>query len=576
MKLLLSLDVFDTAIFRDVYDPKDIFTVVENKIGNNFAEIRSRAQEVCGKKNIYYNLIDIYNRMPRKFNPKEEIIAEIENCRANPYILDIYNSGEYDCIFISDMYLPSEVIIKMLEKCGYKNPKVFVSCEEKALKATGEIFSKVGKKLGRGIYKHIGDNYGADIRGAKKAGIKETEYIGPPIYKKETKVPVLKDPRLRKLFIENELSNKSIERKIGYIFGPLILSFLETVLNEASFNQTLFFNARDSFILYLIARYILKTDKRIKYCRFSRKSAHLPNIDTKVSFNHAVNTRCLGFFKTSRVRNLRELIKEYGLDENFNYNKGLEKSGITIDTRIDLLPNRAKLIEDFMIVAQKQFYEKVASAKANFLRYISNLGMKDNDLFIDLGHFGSMQSIIKKIAGISLKGRYIHMYEFAGDRYGVTVEKTSFLPKGCIGTYTGVVELIFSEPHGTSVYYDDRGVPICDKDIKYRKDVTKELLRGVIDCVRDMKERNISPVYSDCIKIMMNFLEYPTIEEAEFANREIFENGSAENNESVVWFDREWIRKGKLKECYNRSYWKPAFKALLENDPYLSFLRKEL
>jgi predicted HAD superfamily hydrolase len=62
--------------------------------------------------------------MSTTFNPKEEIKAEYVNCKANPYILEMYNKGEADYIFISDMYLPSTVIKSMLEKCGYKDPKV--------------------------------------------------------------------------------------------------------------------------------------------------------------------------------------------------------------------------------------------------------------------------------------------------------------------------------------------------------------------------------------------------------------------------------------------------------------------
>ena len=66
---------------------------------------------------------------------------------------------------------------------------------------------------------------------------------------------------------------------------------------------------------------------------------------------------------------------------------------------------------------------------------------------------------------------------------------------------------------------------------------------------------------------MDRFFGNPTIEEAELANLPLFENGSYDENESIVWYDKNLIRHGKLKECYNRSYWKPAFKVLMNNDP---------
>ena len=70
-------------------------------------------------------------------------------------------------------------------------------------------------------------------------------------------------------------------------------------------------------------------------------------------------------------------------------------------------------------------------------------------------------------------------------------------------------------------------------------------------------------------------LDFPTLEEAFFGNKPLFENGSNEDG-SIVCFDKERIRQGKLKECYNRSYWKKAFKLLLENDSDLKFLIGEI
>lgn len=585
LKPLISLDIFDTSIFRNVFYPEDIFAIVEDKVGNDFKKIRKEAQRKAALKNFNYNIVDVYNNMPLKFNPKEEILTEMLECKPNPYILSLYNTGSenYDFIFISDMYLPSSVLVKMLEKCGYKNPQVFVSCEEKALKSSGELFRIVEEKLGRKIEKHIGDNYYADIKGAKKAGIPEVEFIGPPVYTKQVVTPDLENLKLRKLLIDKELSKDSIESKIGYLFGPLIWLFLKNILNELEDNQTAFFNARDGFILYVIARWVLKTNKRIKYCRFSRKSAHLPNLNTNFALTHPNNALSLGFFKTSRVRNLREFIKVYELDESVDYSKALNEIRdylklpyFDLDTRIDFLPERPNIIGKFMGAVQDQFFKRALKERLNFLKYISKLGMKNGDLFIDLGHFGTMQSVIGKISKVLLKGRYIHMYKVPREIHGVDVEKTSFLPKGFLKLYTGIVELVLTEPKGTSIFYSDKGTPICDIDIKYRKDITKKILRGIIDCVKDIKNNDIDVLYDDSLKILERFLTTPTVEEASFGNQELFENGSGENRESIVWYSEEWIRKGKVKECYNRSYWKSAFKVLMENDPKFRFLLKEI
>ena len=574
MKPLVSLDVFDTAIFRKVFNPTDIFAVVEDNVGHNFRILRMAAQDKVRKKDIFYNILDIYKNIGYPFNPKEEIKAEYDNCRANPYILNMYNKGEADFIFISDMYLPATVIKSMLEKCGYKNPRVFVSCELRALKGDGNLFKKVEELLGRKISKHIGDNYYADIKGAQRAKISSVEFIGPAVYNREVVTPLLENVKLRKLLIDNELSSKNSGEKIGYIFAPLILAFTQSVLDEAEPGQTIFFNARDSFIMYIVARWILKTKKKIKYCRFSRKSCHLPNINTNYRINNERNAKALNFFRTLRINTVGELIRILKFTKD--YSGALKDMGVDLDTPLDYTLEKNKIIDQFLVHAQDELFAKARESRKNFKEYIKCIGMKNDDVFVDLGHFGSMQSIIRVITGIRLKGMYVHRYE-AKDYYkGVPEYKSSFLPKGYLKCYTGIVELIFSEPIGTSIDYTSEGKVILNKDTKYRKDITKVLLKGVISGVKDILNEGIKVSRNDVLKVLDRFLMNPTLEEAEFGNLEIFENGSYDKDESIAWYNKDLIKKGKLKECYNRSYWKPAFKVLMKNDPEYSFLLKEI
>lgn len=571
MKSLISLDVFDTALFRKVFKPTDIFNLVEKEIGSNFKYERILAQDKARLKSIFYDISDIYRYLPYALSPKAEIKTEILNCEANPYILNLYNKQEADYIFISDMYLPSAVIAQMLEKCGYKNPQVYVSCEMKTLKGDGRIFREVEAKLGRKIQKHIGDNYHSDIKGAQRAKIPEVEYIGPAIYNREVLTPELENVKLRKLLINEELSQNPIEEKIGYMFAPLILAFTKSVLDEVPFGRTVFFNARDGFILYIVARWILKTNKKIKYCRFSRKSCHLPNINVNFKINSETNKKAMNFFKTLRINTMRDFLEMYNF--NGDYSEIFRVLGITKDTPLNYGLEKNKILERFITAIQAELYEKARESKRNFKSYINKLGMKEGDFFVDLGHFGSMQSIIRVITGMSLHGRYLH--KFTNERYlkYIDEDKTSFLPIGYIRAYTGIVELIFSEPVGTSINYTSDGEVILNKDTKYRKNITKALLRGVIKGVRDIIDEEIP--YNDILAILDRFLKNPTIEEATFGNSKLFENGSSDE-ESIVWYDTELIKKGKLKECYNRSYWKTAFKVLMQNDDKYRDLMKEI
>ena len=567
MKPLVSIDVFDTALFRKVYKPTDIYNIVEENVGHNFKENRILAQEKARRKDVYYNIVDIYRQLPFSLSPKEEIKTELLNCFANSYILDLYNKQEADYIFISDMYLPSAVIAEMLERCGYKEPKVYVSCELRACKGDGRLFTKVETLLGRKIQKHIGDNYTCDILGAQRVKIPETQYIGPSIENKEVYSPELKNVKLRKLLIDEELSNSPIEEKIGYIFAPLILSFTQSVLDEVPEDKTIFFNARDGFIMYLIARWILKTNKKVKYCRFSRKSCYIANIITNLSLSHPSNSASMYFFKIQRIQTLNDLIKTFELPKEFDYSKILNSYNISFDTNIEFHPSKRQIIEKTFVAVQDEFYKKVREDRKNFLKYLKKLNMKNGDFFVDLGYAGTIQGIIKRITRLDLKGRYINTFDLNGNFQGTLFEKKSFLPLGFLKPYGGAaIELIFSEARGTVVRYDEEGTPVLSADFKYRKEITRSILKGVIKGVKDLLREDIKVEIPDCITILKRYYENPTLEESLFANQNIFENGSYENNESVVWFNKDWIKKGKLKECYGRSYWKAAFKVLLEND----------
>lgn len=569
MKPLISLDVFDTALFRKVFYPTDIFNIIEDEVGRNFKSLRIDAQNKAARKNPFYNILDIYKEFSIGFNPKEEIKAEYANCYANPYILDMYNKGEADFIFISDMYLPSSVIKSMLEKCGYKNPRVFVSCDMGASKGAGKLFLEVEKVLKRKIDKHIGDNYQADIIGAQKAGISKTEFVGPPIYNKGVVTPVLKNVKLRKLLIDEELSGAPIEEKIGYQFAPLVLAFTQYILNEATESQTVFFNARDSFVMYIVARWLLKTKKKIKYCRFSRKSCHLANINTNYRIDHKNNDKALSFFRTLRINNIGELIETFGFCGD--YSGILEQLKIDKGTQLEYPLQKNRVIQKFLISAQKELYAKALENRKNLKVYVDRLKLKNNDIFVDLGHAGSMQSILESVLKIKLNGRYVHTFQnYQGNR------KLSFLPIGILGIYTGIAEVVFSEPKGTSVGYTSDGKVILSKDVKFRTMVTKCILKGTIKGVRDIIDNKVNVCYDDLLIILKRFFAHPTLEEAKFGNANIFENGSYDNNESIVWFNKDLIKKGKIRECYIRSYWKPAFKLLLNNDPEFKSLAKEI
>jgi HAD superfamily hydrolase (TIGR01549 family) len=182
---VISFDVFDTLISRKVTNPTDIFDLIEKKTGKRgFAKKRIMA-EMCARGRISkgiedVSIDDIYNEFKnRDFGSlkRNEIDEELESCYKNPNGYKLYSLARKKnkmIIAVSDMYLPSYIISKILLNASYPDiRRLFVSNEHRKTKSTGHLFSLVLEELNIDSNKimHIGDNYRSDVLGAGKAGI---------------------------------------------------------------------------------------------------------------------------------------------------------------------------------------------------------------------------------------------------------------------------------------------------------------------------------------------------------------------------------------------------------------------
>jgi predicted HAD superfamily hydrolase len=182
---IISFDVFDTLISRKVSNPTDIFSVVEKKIDKKgFAKKRIIAERSARRKKSKdsedVSLDDIYDEFMDKdieFLKQNEINEELNSCHRNKNGYRLYELAckkDKIIIAVSDMYLPSCIISRILFNAGYSNiKKLFVSSEYRSCKWTGHLFLSVLDELKINNKKiiHIGDNYNADVIGAKRAGI---------------------------------------------------------------------------------------------------------------------------------------------------------------------------------------------------------------------------------------------------------------------------------------------------------------------------------------------------------------------------------------------------------------------
>ncbi len=293
---VITFDVFDTLIIRDVMKPTDLFEVSYGLIGRYIrvaSEIISRKK----KKNHETTLDSINKICP--FSCKKELEDEKRLCRANPKMFEIYKALKKQgkrMYAISDMYLPSSFIQELLSSAGY-DLSVIVSCEEEASKRDGGLFMRFLNKYGFSSEDviHIGDNIESDGEGARRAGIRSIT-IDRHTHSLSYIRYSIKNSELISFINHglNELSDP-IE-SIGYeIVGPIILAFCQWVhkqYEELEFDR-LYFLARDMRFTHGIYRLIYPDDD-VRYLCISRKSLKFAENNENEMCEYLKNEECFG------------------------------------------------------------------------------------------------------------------------------------------------------------------------------------------------------------------------------------------------------------------------------------------
>ena len=506
---IVSLDVFDTALFRTVYEPKDIFKVVgEILVDSEFYDRRIVAEMEVAKVKPFYNIYDIYECEYLKkygYEPDLEIEVEQLKCVPNTELLKQYNRNPKKYVFISDMYLPSHIIEGMLESIGYKSPRVFVSCEQEAYKGDGSLFKKVQEQLGVTIEAHYGDNYVADIEGAKKAGIKKVIF-NPALHNIEMSLPIVKNPMLKKLTAL--WFNRKPEEKIALYHAPLIAEFAKWVVNNRKEGQKIFFLSRDMYMPYLIAKEELNA-KDVYYLHASRRS--LANV-------------CL--------QSSNEELKE----------------------RISLLFN------------ENEIKQRENASLKELYKYFEQFNIKDGDIIADIGYAGTIQAAIDSLLGIKTRGMYMQVSDSKVE--GIHAEM--FLNRRVIN-YCLLVEVALGSDEDCIESYKN-GKVIFKRENRERKRLAKRMTKIALHTARLFS--HIETSIFDIEQMLLHLQYYPTDDIIALFNRDIYSNRVL--GESIIGFDKAKILEGKLKECYARSYAKPLFIKLLEQDRELKHLRKLL
>lgn len=522
---VISFDVFDTLVLRNVERPEEVFEVVGNKLGiEGFSHVRkSIEQSLSNKSN--YTIQDIYFELERqKGIPKEYFLQEFEIekklCRENPYIKKLYKLAVElgkKVIIVSDMYWPKEYLKEILTNCGYTETEdIYVSCDFKMSKKDGTLFEFISKKeyVNKRIL-HIGDNYDSDIVQAKRNGIKAKQYMS--VYAQGRKYRhnrFDKQPlgqSIAHAVINNEIHNGICEmdpyEQFGYIYGgPVVAGYCKYINQKVKDKNIdkLLFVARDANVIYKAykkfyaqceSEYVYASRNAVAQLAFERYPDYF--IEKVLQ---------LRFVDAKKERNIANVLEEAGLSCLFDKLQEVHLTKDAVFTQEELQK---------IIVLIYQHKDLIADAfapvrEAAFLYWKQVIGEAKKIALVDIGWQAStmmcLEYFLNEVCHMGVELYTIHMgtsrskwnalmletekvlsYCFSDENHKDMGDSVIYHPVS-----VSVIEIMFTASHPTLISYhiNEKGQaePVFAKMISANTEINEKIQNGILKFVEEISQ----------------------------------------------------------------------------------------
>ena len=538
---VISFDIFDTLIKRDVPSSQDVFEIAQEKYNFNnrpsikdFKKARINAENEARKhsRSEEINIHDIYKYMSISFGSDNsfdtskllecEKWAEQNLCTKNENFYSIYQycvKKEKKILLISDTYWDQSFIERLLFTCKIRTyNNLYLSSEIGLTKHSGHLFEYILAKenLEPNQIIHFGDHKISDFLSPIKKGIKACSiprFIENTTYLHKSDLAEIEGKHI-KSFINNRIEQlPDDETRIGYeIYGPLLYTFVKWLSERIDKEKTILFFARDCYVIKP-AFEILNPDKKDGIYFFgSRRSMTIPAL-----YNNADLQRVKKFIRSeSKQINIEGLLKLLGLNAN-DYIKELSEFGLTKNTVID----RDKILENqkfvnFYPTIKDKIQENAALEYKGFLNYWNSLNCSNDIQVVDIGWRGTMQYCLKNLLPDSfhLYGYYLGVKgaAYVTECEGLFLKGREDYEKDClIASIMALIEVFFSAPHGSVKKYNDDGsidlLPYECENKPESKNFVEKLHKGALSFVKDYSQSEISSLFHPNEKILFSGLK---------------------------------------------------------------------
>ncbi len=521
---IVSFDIFDTLIVRDVNKPVDVFKIMETRLGiHDFYNKRIEAEKKAREKQENTDEVtieDIYRSFDNMSEEdtlqmcKTELEIEKSLCHPNRDILPFYEKclQKYRVIIVSDMYFPQEMMAELLTSCGITGyQKLYISCDIMKSKASaGELLKYVADNLGVKCSEitHIGNDFKADYLNAKRIDLKAI--------KVKTKAPdrlICEESRekynddettqfnLIYSFINNTTDiTDDFYYRFGYEnFGVLLWGFCKWLIEELKSEhiEQVLFVARDGYIIKKVYDSMGYSEiVPSYYFEMSRRSAIVPSALSKgLSYDEMIKAVSL----PARI-NIMQFFDAWGLEIE-KYKDALLVCGIK-ENEIFWL---SKLAEEVKIqklyeCLKKDIVQNAHDERNLYTEYIRQFHFEKKTALVDIGWAGTIQKqLISSLNDLEMNHNVFGYYLALDKRAQNNRDLDGFRAKGFLwdhlnncdnsleeGLFVGLFESFFLEQEGSVKKYLRNQDDIIAVRYKYEYLLPGEIVNE-IECVRKVQ-----------------------------------------------------------------------------------------
>ncbi len=493
----VSFDIFDTLIMRRCLYPQDVFLMM----GEDFAKKRIRAETELYADGLHPNIHDIYERMSGDFSPKAEIELETKLLTARDAVADMlrYAVQAGKKVFLtSDMYLPKEIIARILEGLNIHVAleNILVSCDWGASKAGG-LFETLRLKAGEGRILHVGDNFAADNAAARQYGIH-------PFQLERASVMLEEGCGARTLNYDSALPSRQVigEFAARRLNDPFLFSRTGGKF-EIDGNYELAY----SFIAPLVVRVFSYIAERAR--TLGLELVLLASRDGYIMerlyhlFKDELDLPPMRYFYVSRMASVLAALRD---DGDILHAARLFYVGTPEEMLLDRfrLPESAikrresgENDEGYILRHREAILQVAEGERKKYLRYLNTLGIKAGARvgYFDFVASGTCQKALTNIVDFHLTGLYVAQRGYEADYKSDTEIEAMYGGVSMYGKTFNIVNKYFFMENVLSSYepslsgFDDSGAPMFLPEHRTEADFAalREIHRAILDYAGNMR-----------------------------------------------------------------------------------------